>query len=102
MIIAFANKKLEVNKDEKQYLLSLVDTFGEDAFIGLFKTDKFGMITSITPSPSKPIQMVILFSMLNLMLNQRLRRFDNSRIEKLEDKINKLEEKIKIMEEKNG
>lgn len=99
MIIAFANKKLEVNEEEKKYLLSLQDTFGEDTFIGLFQTNENGSITTITPSPSKPTQMIILFFLLNLMLNQRLRRIDNSRIEKLEDRLIKLE---KMLEEKNG
>lgn len=99
MIIAFANKKLEVNEEEKEYLLSLQNTFGEDTFVGLFQTNSDGVITSITPSPAKPTQVIVLFFLLNLMLNQRLRKIDNSRIEKLEERLAQLEKK---MEDKNG
>lgn len=99
MIIAFANKKLEVSSEENEYLMTLQDTFGEDTFIGLFKTDEDGLITTITPSPAKPTQVIVLFFLLNLMLNQRLRKIDSSRIEKLEERIKQLEEK---MEGTNG
>lgn len=99
MIIAFANKKLEVNQEEKEFLLSLQATFGEDSFIGLFQTDGEGLITSITPSPARPTQMIILFSLLNLMLNQRLRKIDNSKIQQLENRIAMLEKRL---EEKDG
>lgn len=95
MLIAFANKKLEVSPEERDYLLTLKDTFGESAFIGLFETDKNGFITSVSPPASKPIQMIILFYFLNLMLNQRLRRLDGSRLEKLEERIKQLEEKLR-------
>jgi len=91
MIIAFANKKLEVTKEEKEYLLSLKDTFGEDIFIDIFTTDKDGLITAITPPMTKPIQIIVIFSLLNLMLNQRLRKIDISRIEQLEERIAQLE-----------
>jgi hypothetical protein len=94
MIIAFANKKLDVNKEEKEYLLSLQDTFGEDTFVGLFQTDKEGLISTITPSPAKPTQVIVLFFLLNLMLNQRLRKVDSSRIEKLEARIKQLEDRL--------
>jgi hypothetical protein len=99
MIIAFANKKLEVNAEEKEYLSSLQSTFGEDTFVGLFQTNSDGVITTITPSPAKPTQVIVLFFLLNLMLNQRLRKLDHSRIDRLEERIAQLE---KLLEEKNG
>ena len=95
MIIAFANKKLEVSEAEKNYLLELKDTFGESTFVGLFETDSEGFITSVSPPAAKPIKMIVLFYFLNLMLNQRLRKLDNSRLESLENRILKLEEMLK-------
>ncbi len=94
MIIAFANKKLDVIPEEHEYLKELESSLGKDTFIGLFQTDKDGLITSIHPSQTKPIQLIVLFYLLNLMLNQRLRKIDNSRIESLEKRIAELEIKL--------
>lgn len=99
MIIAFANKKLEVTPEEKQYLLELEKTFGRETFLGLFSTDSDGFITSITPPTAKSIQIIVLFFLMNLMLNQRLRKFDNNKIQELEDRIKILEQKLDIKNE---
>lgn len=99
MIISFANKRLDVNAEEKEYLNKLKESLGEGTFIGLFESDQTGCITSISPSPSKPIQLIVLFYLLNLMLNQRLRKIDNSRIESLEKRIAELETKLGIINE---
>lgn len=95
MIIAFANKRLDVSKEESEYLNSLKQLYGEDSFHGIFNTDENGLIIAVTPSMTKPIQMIILFSIMNIMLNQRLRKIDNSRIEQLEKRIQELESKSK-------
>lgn len=94
MIAAFANKKINVSKEEHKYLLELEKTFGTDIFIDLFTTDKNGYITSITPSPNKAIQLVVIYAILNIMLNQRLQNIDLARIDSLEKRIAKLENRL--------
>lgn len=93
MIKAIANQKLDLIQEEYEYYLELEKVFGKDAFLGLFKTNKKGRITSVIPSHTNPTAMVLIFFLLNVMLNQRLRSVDSwsSKIENLESRINKLE-----------
>jgi hypothetical protein len=96
MIKAIANKKIDLSKEEFEYYKKLKETFGEDSFRGLFNTDNKGKITSITPSPSQPIAMVLIFFILNVMMNQRLRAFEQtmSKVSELEKKVEKLQKKV--------
>lgn len=105
MIIALANKRLLVTQEEKDYISTLVNSYGEDEFIDLFQTDKLGMITSISPPAGKPISMIILFFMMNLMHNQRVRAIDATAREKIEalkieskEEIDSLKERISVLE----
>lgn len=95
MIKAIANKKLSLTKEEYEYYLELEKNFGSDAFLGLFNTDTDGYITSITPSPTQPTAMLLIFFLLNLMLNQKLRKLDISaaRIDKMEARLAELEKR---------
>lgn len=95
MIRAIANQKLNLSKQEYEYYLELEKAFGQDEIIGLFKTDDDGQITSVTPSPSKPTAMVLIFFFLNVMHNQRLRGLEVW-IEKLKD----IEERVSTLEQK--
>jgi hypothetical protein len=94
MIRAVANKKIELSKDEYQYFLSLKEVFGEDSFYDLFTTNDSGNIVMIKPSAHNTSSMAVIFFLLNVMLNQRLRMLD--------EKINKfdiLENRLKALEE---
>jgi hypothetical protein len=97
MLKAIANQKIEISKEEYSYYLELEKIFGKEAFIGLFKTDDNGYVTSVLPKTSNPMAMIVVFFLLNVMFNQKLRQLDgwmtttNIRISDLEDKINKLE-----------
>jgi len=97
MIKAIGNKKIELSKEEYSYFLSLKDVFGESSFIGLFETDDSGSITLIKPGLDNPTSMAVIFFLLNVMLNQRLRRLDNkiAKIENIESRIRILEEGTK-------
>jgi hypothetical protein len=93
MIKAIANKKLDLTKEEHEYYLDLEKNFGKEAFYDLFKTDDDGNITAITPSPSQPTVMLLIFFLLNVMHNQKLRKLDRSiaKIDALESRIAALE-----------
>lgn len=93
MIKAIANKKLDLTNDEYQYYLELESNFGKEAFHDLFKTDDVGHIVAITPSPSQPTAMLLIFFLLNVMHNQKLRKLDVSisKIDALESRIAALE-----------
>jgi hypothetical protein len=97
MLKAIANQKLEINKEEYSYYLELEKIFGKEVFVGLFKTDDNGYITSVLPKTSNPMAMIVVFFLLNVMFNQKLRQLEgwmvmtNTRLSDLEEKINKLE-----------
>ena len=96
MIKAIANKRLDLTKEEYDYYLELENNFGKDAFYDLFKTDDFGHIIAITPSPSQPTAMLLIFFLLNVMHNQKLRKLDSwlEKVEKLDSRIQALEKII--------
>lgn len=93
MIKAIANKKLDLTKEEYDYYLELESNFGKEAFYELFKTDDVGHIIAITPSPSQPTAMLLIFFLLNVMHNQKLRKLEDSI-----SKINILESRIAALE----
>ncbi len=97
MIRIIANKKLDLNDDEFDYYQALEITFGKNCLSGLFKADKNGKILAITPDIKQPTMMALLFFLLNVTMNQKLRVIDLGveRIEKLENKLNELEMRMK-------
>lgn len=92
MIRAVGNKRLDLSDSEFQYFRSLKDQFGEVDFIGLFKTDKNGIIIAVNPPTNKGIPFGIIFFMLNVMMNQRVRILDEkiNKITDLETKVDTL------------
>ena len=96
MIKAVGNKKIDLSKEEYSYFLSLKDVFGESSFIGLFETNDDGDITLIKPALDNPTSMAVIFFLLNVMLNQRLRKLDKKikKIDSIESRIKTLEEGI--------
>ena len=97
MIKAVANQKLDLSKEEYNYYLELEKSFGKDAFIGLFRTNDKGHIISVMPPQAGPTAMILIFFLLNVMFNQRLRSFDDwmGQIEKIEQRVLVIEEKLK-------
>jgi hypothetical protein len=95
MIKAIANQKLNLTKEEFEYYLELEKSFGKEAFVGLFVTDQDGDIISVTPPANQPTAMILIFFLLNLMYNQKLRKLDSwvEKIAMLEAKVAKLEMK---------
>jgi hypothetical protein len=86
VIRAVNNKRLDLNAEEYEYYLSLTEKFGHQDFVGLFTTDKNGQITSIAPPVDRQISLGVMFFVLNVMMNQRLRAL-GSLIEKNEEKV---------------
>jgi hypothetical protein len=77
MIKAVANKKLDLSDDEYKYILDLQNLFGKEIFNGLFISDDYGIIQSVTPSLERSVPMAVIFFTLNIMMNQRLRNIDS-------------------------
>lgn len=96
MIRAIANKKLNLTKEEYEYYLELEKNFGSDAFLELFDSDSDGNIVAITPSPSQPTAMLLIFFLLNVMHNQKLRRLDSwaQKVDNLISRVEILEKNI--------
>jgi hypothetical protein len=86
VIRAVNNKRLDLNAEEYEYYLSLTENFGKQDFEGLFTTDRNGQVTSITPPVDRQISLGVIFFILNVMMNQRLRAL-GSLIEKNEEKV---------------
>jgi hypothetical protein len=95
MIKAIANKKLDLTKEEYDYYLELENSFGKESFYDLFKTNDDGSIIAITPSPAQPTAMLLIFFLLNVMHNQRLRKLDSwvGKLEQLESRVANLEKR---------
>ena len=96
MIKAIANQKLDISKEEYDYYLALEKSFGKGAFVGLFKTNSNGQIIAVMPPQAGQTAMILIFFLLNVMFNQRLRKFDTwmTKLDKLEERVVKLEDKI--------
>ena len=86
MIRAVGNKRLELSDSEFYYYNSLVSQFGTKDFVGLFDTDKNGILTSITPPTDSPIHIGVVYFVLNVMMNQRVRMLDEE-LKKVNEKI---------------
>lgn len=94
MIRAVANKPLDLSDDEFEYYMQIVEAFGDNVFQETFETDdepsspQHGWITIVKPPFNKTLPMGVVFFLFNVMLNQRVRKFDTM-MAKLEDKNGK-------------
>ena len=95
MIRAVGNKRLELNDSEYSYYKTLKDKFGDLEFVNLFSTDKNGIITSVTPPIDNTIHVGVVYFILNVMMNQRIRMLD-LKIANLTEKNN--QEKVVLPE----
>ncbi len=97
MIKIIANRDIELSKDEWEYYQEIEKTFGDKAFVGMFETNKEGYITMVRPPLGKPTSMILIFFLLNVQFNQRLRQLADgiTSVRDLEVRINKIEKKLK-------
>lgn len=107
MIRAVDNKRLDLSEEEYEYFLKLTDKFGSGDFSGLFKTNKNGQITSIAPPVDKKISLGVMFFILNVMMNQRLRALsdlveensknnvaENNVVDNIKERLERLEARL--------
>jgi len=94
------NTKIALTKEEYNYYETLSKVFGQEAFVGLFQTNASGYISNISPNLDKVTPIPIIFFLLNVSFNQRMRKLDGfiTRVEGMEKKIKILEEKNNILE----
>lgn len=92
---SIANTRISLSREEWEYYERLKQAFGEDSFRGLFQTDLAGNIAGISPPLDKPTPQPILFFLLNVSFNQRMRQVERfvQRVADLEDRIKALEQK---------
>ena len=107
MIRAVGNKRLYLSDSEFAYFGLIKKYIGEDDFKGLFLSDKNGIITTISPPLDKPINVAVIYFILNVMVNQRMRSIE-SRVElflekvDLASKVPMLIERVEALEKKAG
>jgi len=91
VIRAVGNKRLSLSNSEYSYYLSLRDKFGDAGFVGLFSTDKNGIIKSITPPLDNTVHVGVVYFILNIMMSQRVRMLDSKiaelRLKYLEENV---------------
>jgi hypothetical protein len=90
VIRAVGNKRLDLSDSEFSYYETLVKEFGARDFVGLFTTDKNGIITSVSPPVDNTVHIGVIYFVLNVMMNQRVRM--------LGDELKKVSEKIATQE----
>lgn len=99
-IKSVANTRLSLSSEEFEYYERLKKLFGDDAFRGLFQTDLSGFLTGISPHTEKATPQPVLFFLLNVSFNQRMRQLEKHllKVNSLEEKIIKLEERLVSVE----
>lgn len=97
MIKAIANQKLDLSPEEYSYYLELEKIFGKNDFIDLFKTDGNGQIISVMPSTTSSTAMILIYFLLNVMFNQRLRRLDQWML-KIEQEVEDIQKRLDKIE----
>lgn len=94
MIRAVANNPLDLTDDEFQYYLSIVEAFGINVFQDTFEVEdnevsgQYGWITLVKPPLNNTLPIGVVFYLFNVMLNQRMRKF--------EELMQQFEEKMKV------
>lgn len=96
MIRHISGRIVDMTNVEFEYYEELAKVFGENVFENSFTSDDEGRIIAVTPSPTEPTSMAIIFFLLNLMMNQRLRAIDAklTKINELEDRISEIEKRL--------
>jgi hypothetical protein len=107
VIRAIANKRLDLSDSEYSYFLAIKNSIGDEDFKKLFTTNKNGIITSVSPPLDKPINVAVIYFILNVMVNQRLNTIEgrvNNFIKNMDDPgvLTRLVERVEALEEKFG
>lgn len=77
MIRAIDNKPVDLSDDEFEYYLQIIKEFGTNVLQETFETEECsGFITLVKPPMNAKLPLGIVFFLFNVMLNQRVRRFD--------------------------
>lgn len=82
MIRAVANKPLDLTDDEFEYYTSIVTAFGVNVFQDTFEAEddeasvQYGWITLVKPPLNNTLPIGVVFFLFNVMLNQRMRKFE--------------------------
>jgi hypothetical protein len=97
MIKIIANRDVELSKEEWAYYQEIEAIFGDKALIGMFETNKKGEITMVRPPVNRPTSMILIFFLLNLQHNQKLRKLTDglTSVKDLEARVAKVEKKLK-------
>ena len=97
MIRAVGNKRLYLSDSEFTYFKMIKESIGEEDFRSLFSSDKNGIITTISPPLNRPINVAVIYFMLNVMVNQRLRSIE-LRVETFLKKVDEPPGAIRLVE----
>jgi hypothetical protein len=97
MTKVIANSSVELSISEWEYYKEIESIFGDKAFLGMFDVNKAGEITMVKPPLNKPTSMVLIFFLLNVQFNQKLRKLTDGliSIRELNEKVDKLQKKVK-------
>jgi hypothetical protein len=88
VIRAVANKPLDLTDEEFQYYSSILDAFGANVFQDTFEADdnegseQYGWITLVKPPINNSLPLGVVFFLFNVMLNQRMRKFEQMMMDK--------------------
>ena len=93
MIRAVGNKRLDLTDPEFLVYEKISELVGKNEFCDLFDTDNNGKIISVFPPIDKPVSMVVVYFLFNVMINQRVRVFDSliQDVDIIKEKISKME-----------
>jgi hypothetical protein len=97
MIKVIASRNVELSKEEWAYYLEIEAIFGDKALVGMFETNKIGEVTMVRPPVNRPTSMILIFFLLNLQHNQKLRKLTDgiTSVKDLESRLAKVEKKLK-------
>ena len=68
--------KGDLSKEEFDAYNEIISIVDKNEFVGIFDTDNNGIINFIMPPVDKNISMIVIFFLLNVMFNQRMRKID--------------------------
>ncbi len=97
MIKIIANRDIELSNEEWEYYLKLEEAFGKNALMDMFETNKQGHILMVKPPIKNPTALILIFFLLNVQFNQKLRSLTDGliNIRDLEARVEKIEKKLK-------
>tara|TARA_Y100000034_G_C6858373_1_gene390357 strand:+ start:1000 stop:1287 length:288 start_codon:yes stop_codon:yes gene_type:complete len=77
MIKAVGNIRLDLSSEEYELYNKIIEIVDKTEFNSAFSTNNNGIIQCVFPPLNKDISMLVIYFLLNVMLNQRLRAVDS-------------------------